>query len=206
VGFSATGGRFATGIGGAFGPEYAVRRVCLEKVGVFDENLTAAEDWNLWLRLAPVYDFGSIDSVLATYRQSAGSQSRGTMAHGAPVMFRRFLDKLFADPGRLAGRGSREVARLRRRAYASLEVTVVLNMSTRPWRHLARAAATSPSILATRWRTVGLLLFRSILGDRRTRVWDEVVRRASHWLAGRWPGSRARFTPKLVCAMEGGRT
>jgi glycosyltransferase involved in cell wall biosynthesis len=167
-----------------------IKRVCLEKVGVFDENLTGAEDWDLWLRLAPHYDFGYVDSVLATYRQSAGSQSRGTMALRAPVMFRLVLDKLFADPGRLAGRDNKDIARLRRRAYASLEITVALNMSGRPWTHLARAAAQSPSILTTRWRAVGLLLFRSILGDQRTRVWDEAVRRALHRLAGRWPGSR----------------
>jgi len=162
-----------------------VRRPCLEKIGLFDENLTGAEDWDLWLRLAPHYGFGYIDAVLATYRQSAGSQSRGRMAQVAPEMFRRVLDKLFADPGRLPGRGGREIARLRRRAYASLEVTVALNMSGRPWVHLARATALSPRILATRWRAVGLLLFRAILGERRTRVWDEALRRTAHRMVGR---------------------
>jgi glycosyltransferase involved in cell wall biosynthesis len=162
-----------------------VRRVCLEKIGVFDENLTGAEDWDLWLRLAPHYGFGYIDAVLATYRQSAGSQSRGRMARVAPEMFRRVLDKLFADPGRLTGRGGREIARLRRRAYASLEVTVALNMSARPWVHVARAATLSPRILATRWRAVGLLLLRAILGERRTRIWDETLRRTVHRMAGR---------------------
>lgn len=143
-----------------------VRRACLEKIGLFDENLTGAEDWDLWLRLAPHYGFGYIDGVLATYRQSAGSQSRGRMAQVAPEMFRRVLDKLFANPGRLTERGGRETVRLRRRAYASLEVTIALNMAARPWPHLLRAIRLDPGILAIRWRALGLLLLRPVLGDR----------------------------------------
>lgn len=162
-----------------------VRRSCLEKAGLFDEDLTGAEDWDLWLRLAPHYGFGYVNVVLATYRQSAGSQSRGEMARGAPTMFRRVLDKVFTDPERLAGRDAREVARLRRLAYASMEITIALNMSTRPWTHLARAAALSPRVLATRWRAVGLLLLRGMVGDQRARILDEGVRRTLQRLAGR---------------------
>lgn len=143
-----------------------VRRVCLEKIGLFDEHLTGAEDWDLWLRLVRHYELGYIDTVLATYRQSAGSQSRGRTAQIAPEMFRRVLDKWFADPERLGRREGREVSRLRRRAYASLEVTIALNMAARPWPHLLRAIRLDPGILAIRWRALGLLLLRPVLGDR----------------------------------------
>lgn len=153
-----------------------VRRACLEKVGLFDERLTGAEDWDLWLRVASHYGFGYVDAVLATYRQSAGSQSRGRMAQAAPEMFRRVLDKLFADSGQLTRRGDRDLARLRRLAYASLEVTIALNMASRPWPHLRRAIRMHPGILAIRWRAVGLLLLRPLIGDRLAHLPDALVR------------------------------
>ncbi len=41
-----------------------VRKSCLDKVGLFDESLTGAEDYNLYLRLAHEFSFGFLDHVL----------------------------------------------------------------------------------------------------------------------------------------------
>ena len=154
-----------------------VRRTCFERFGLFDESLPAAEDWDMWLRVAPFYRLGFLDRPLGTYRQSSNSVSRGSGVQQAPEAFRRVLDKLFSDPERLAGRSRAEVTRLRRMAYASLEVTVALNMAANPWPHLRKAVRLHPGIVPLRWRAVGLLLLRPFLGEGRMHWWDEWARR-----------------------------
>ena len=41
-----------------------VRRACFEKVGLFDEQLRWAEDWDMWIRLAQQCRFGYVPEVL----------------------------------------------------------------------------------------------------------------------------------------------
>ena len=41
-----------------------VRRECFDKMGVFDENLLAFEDYDLWLRISKYYPFKCIDEPL----------------------------------------------------------------------------------------------------------------------------------------------
>ncbi len=72
-------------------------------------------------------------------------------------MFRRVIDKLFADPECLKHLPPAEVKRLRRRAYASLEITVALMLQGSPWRHILAAARFCPAVLGLRWRAVGFL-------------------------------------------------
>jgi cellulose synthase/poly-beta-1,6-N-acetylglucosamine synthase-like glycosyltransferase len=45
-----------------------VRRWMLEKVGKFDLNLVQSEDWDMWLRLAPLGPFAYIPEPLTSYR------------------------------------------------------------------------------------------------------------------------------------------
>ncbi len=53
-----------------------VRRSLIERVGNFDEALGAAEDWDMWLRVASVNPrFLRIDSSVAMYRQHKFSMS-----------------------------------------------------------------------------------------------------------------------------------
>jgi glycosyltransferase involved in cell wall biosynthesis len=135
-----------------------VRRTCLQRVGNFDETLIMAEDWDLWLRLAQHYGVANLNQPLARYRQSLGSTSRGPRRRQAPMMFRRVVDKLFADPARLAGLSRDTAERLRRRAYGSLEITVALMLLGSPWGHLLRAARISPAVLWCRRRAVVFLM------------------------------------------------
>jgi glycosyltransferase involved in cell wall biosynthesis len=55
-----------------------VRKAHLEVVGLFDENLTTGEDWDLWLRLAFHYPFANIDKPLRLYRDNPGSLTART--------------------------------------------------------------------------------------------------------------------------------
>ncbi len=52
-----------------------IRQKALEKVGVFDESLTAAEDKDMWLRLAANYEFVCVEKPQILYRISTNSMS-----------------------------------------------------------------------------------------------------------------------------------
>ncbi len=60
-----------------------IRRQAFIKVGGFDESLPAAEDWDLWLRLAASYPFVAVSSPQILYRQSANSWSANVLKQGA---------------------------------------------------------------------------------------------------------------------------
>jgi glycosyltransferase involved in cell wall biosynthesis len=54
-----------------------IRRICFEQVGLFDRNLRSfVEDWDLWLRMAPYFDFKVVNEPLVYYRQLPSSASR----------------------------------------------------------------------------------------------------------------------------------
>jgi glycosyltransferase involved in cell wall biosynthesis len=50
-----------------------IRRTVLDKVGVFDESLEAAEDWDLWLRIAAASTIDNVPEVLVSiHRHGTG--------------------------------------------------------------------------------------------------------------------------------------
>jgi len=55
-----------------------VKKEHLEIVGFFDESLTTAEDWDLWLRLALRFPFVNIDQPLRLYRKYSNSLTMRT--------------------------------------------------------------------------------------------------------------------------------
>ena len=52
-----------------------VRRSCLEEIGGFDEDLSACEDWDMWMRLSSRYPVVTSRALLALYRVNPGSMS-----------------------------------------------------------------------------------------------------------------------------------
>lgn len=66
-------------------PTVMLRRECLDNVGLFDESLAVAEDYNLWLRIAARWDVGVIPDVLAIRHITPGSLSLSTSKHHATV-------------------------------------------------------------------------------------------------------------------------
>ena len=52
-----------------------IRKQALVEVGGFDESLLAAQDWDMWLRLAARYHFVAVPSAQVLYRVSANSWS-----------------------------------------------------------------------------------------------------------------------------------
>jgi glycosyltransferase involved in cell wall biosynthesis len=57
-------------------PTVMIRTRCLEKGGLFDESLTAVEDYDLWLRISIYYKIGFVAKVLAKYRVHPSNMSR----------------------------------------------------------------------------------------------------------------------------------
>jgi hypothetical protein len=52
-----------------------VRRACFDAVGMFDEAITAAEDHDMWLRIARRWAVDFVNEPLAVYRYSADHAS-----------------------------------------------------------------------------------------------------------------------------------
>lgn len=52
-----------------------LRRKCFEKVGLFDERLQAAEDWDMWIRIAESFDFDFSAEKLVRIRRAIVSNS-----------------------------------------------------------------------------------------------------------------------------------
>jgi glycosyltransferase involved in cell wall biosynthesis len=71
-----------------------IRRDCLEKVGLFNPDLPAVEDHELWLRVARRHAIGFLDEPLAEYRRHGASSTADPVRlyegyrfprHGAPA-------------------------------------------------------------------------------------------------------------------------
>lgn len=52
-----------------------IRRSCFDRVGLFDEYLPRLQDWDLWLRLAPLYKFSWIPQPFVRIHDTPGSIS-----------------------------------------------------------------------------------------------------------------------------------
>lgn len=61
-------------LGGCSGP--VIRRQCFKEVGLFDESLRSAEDWDMWIRIASRYEVRYVDEVLVDRREHPGSLSK----------------------------------------------------------------------------------------------------------------------------------
>lgn len=79
-------------------PCMLVRKDVFEAVGGFDEQMTWAEDMDLWRRIARQYRIGSVAEVLVKVRVHPSSTTFGKI--GGAEGFNRYLAKAFLeDPG-----------------------------------------------------------------------------------------------------------
>ena len=75
--------------------QVVIKRECLDKVGLFDEELHVAEDWDLWLKICKQYDFKGLNKPLVKIRIRENSQS----SYGDKNLKNelKYLDRIFAD-------------------------------------------------------------------------------------------------------------
>ncbi len=113
------------------------RRSALVGVGLYDESLSRAEDYDMWLRIARAgYRFRFVDRVLGVYRLRPGSLSRDTRT-GWSMRARVYMKWLSRDD--LSGEERRIVKSRLRRQKLGLAVA----------RKSPRFAARLPRILQT---------------------------------------------------------
>jgi len=137
-----------------------VRREVLEEVGLFDENLALAIDYDLWLRIARRNPFDFVDEPLVQYRTGHASLSRRTEERlkTAAAIMNRFLDHY----------GGREVLdpALIRRAQAETYYEIALAIRNRsrwsalPW--YLRALRTMP-VFGLAWQGLASLSLPEIM-------------------------------------------
>jgi glycosyltransferase involved in cell wall biosynthesis len=75
----------------AAGSVAVVRRECFDVVGLFDEDLTAFEDHDMWIRIARRYRFDFVPEALAHY--AAYAHDRLNRPSRLPQMYHRFIAK-----------------------------------------------------------------------------------------------------------------
>ena len=119
-----------------------IRRQVLEEVGMFDESIPMAIDYDLWLRIAARYRFDYVDEPCVVYRTGHANLSRRSEGRLMSVLgiMRRFLEE----------HGGRELLKgaVVRRAFAETYTHIGMakarqsRLAALPW--LLRAVATSP--------------------------------------------------------------
>lgn len=84
-----TRGNFISGSGSGV----MVKRACFEKVGVFDENLKAFEDWDMWLKIAQEFEFDYTEEILLEIRQHSESMQKDEthMNKNALLFYKKWL-------------------------------------------------------------------------------------------------------------------
>lgn len=53
-----------------------IRKECFDKHGLFNSALFPAEDWDMWLRIAPYYKFSCVSKLLVKYHKHSRNMSR----------------------------------------------------------------------------------------------------------------------------------
>jgi len=77
------------------GSSILVRQECFQKLGMFDASMTAAEDWDMCLRIAKNYAVRSVPLPLLEYRARNGSAVSGQNVERFLEHELRFIDKVF---------------------------------------------------------------------------------------------------------------
>jgi Glycosyltransferase like family 2 len=83
------------------GSAVVARRDLLERVGGFDETLTFAEDWDLWLRLAETAELDFVPDALVGIRLHDKSTQRGDRSQNEERFLRQrllILDRWYQAP------------------------------------------------------------------------------------------------------------
>jgi hypothetical protein len=68
-------------------------RAAVERVGSLDENLSALEDWDLWLRLAAEGPFVGVDRATSSFRTPASWRERKRREQSHRTALRKLLEK-----------------------------------------------------------------------------------------------------------------
>jgi glycosyltransferase involved in cell wall biosynthesis len=142
-----------------------IRRTCFDKVGLFDRNLRSfVEDWDLWLRMAPYFDFKVVSEPLVYYRQLPSSASRNWEAMA--ISYQIVIEKNFnAAPDEM------KYLKARSSGFMTLNLAWKPLQGHTPQPNVAaelqrKAIAQYPQIILSRefWKLTTLILLNQWLG------------------------------------------
>ncbi|MGK7872356.1 MAG: glycosyltransferase [Xenococcaceae cyanobacterium] len=141
-----------------------IRRDAIEQVGVFDESLIAAEDWDLWLRFASQYQFICVPIPQVLYRQPINSLSADVVRQERESL--KVIQKNFAQaPASLQYLKSSTLSNLY--LYLTLkgltgQCSYRKNLTL--FLFLLRAVGYSPTLLRERTKLLAIIASKIVLG------------------------------------------
>jgi glycosyltransferase involved in cell wall biosynthesis len=76
-----------------------IRRECLERVGLFDENIAFGVDYDLWIRVAQEYRFDFVPDIVARYKIHEGQMTNDAVVRvkGHADFLRKYGSRLRPD-------------------------------------------------------------------------------------------------------------
>ena len=129
-----------------------VRRAVFENVGLFNETIPLAIDYELWLRVAMKWHFDYVDEPLLLYRTGHANLSRRYQER-RDLVIHKILPHVFYDCGGAALLSRREVAEGYARLFAGMgENDMSISLASSLYWYL-RSAAAAPWLWAG-WRGV----------------------------------------------------
>ncbi len=157
-----------------------IRRTTMERVGLFDADLGAAEDWDMWVRLAGQGRFVFIDEVMTQFRVHPGRSTAPQPDRINKVVMARLkvLDKAFARTDL-----SDDARSIRRLAYRNVYVEMGLRWQAagllgQAFSSYAQAVRIGPNPLETIARIIYLAVYyRLVQRFRGARVLSDTVAR-----------------------------
>lgn len=89
-------GNFISGSGSSV----LIARAVFDQVGLFDEQLKACEDWDMWLRIAQYYSFDFVDQTLVSIRVHPHNMQKdfGRMVSAELMVLNKFYERGQSNP------------------------------------------------------------------------------------------------------------
>lgn len=67
------------------------RKSCLYRVGLLNESIPGADDWDLWIRLSEIYGVASVERPVAVWRRPTPTSGQGSSATVELISLGRYL-------------------------------------------------------------------------------------------------------------------
>jgi glycosyltransferase involved in cell wall biosynthesis len=154
-------------------PTVTVRRMCYERMGVFDESILLGADWEMWLRICLYYDVAYIAEPLAYYRMQYGSISDELDFSQDGKNFKLHDACKVVEKGMLAAHkaGLPDLVKLARRSLANFHFRLAYENRRMAdplvaIKHVRQALTIRPMLVFTRLHLIFKILIYTILGAR----------------------------------------
>jgi hypothetical protein len=139
-------------------PTVVVRKVCLDRAGLFDKSFSYCEDWDLWLRVALHYDVAFVPQALAGATVYGDVPSR-LAAYESEMSQIGILEKVFSNlPERMSHLAPLKPLAVARRHLAAACRDYSLNRVPRAREHLVKAMSLDETLLHQADRFLGAVV------------------------------------------------